>query len=186
MDFWSGSIRKWHIRPKCFELRNELQPSLVGTHFDGLVRELQEVLQVVTSGSMNHQVSKSKRRRSKSERKIDTFSMKNMNFPKTKWRPKEELKCLVDHTTLITQVSGQWFFDNGCLRHMTIDRFIFVSFENCCKGLVTFGDESKSRVFGNGSVEAPSIMRLEGVHYVDGLKENLINISQIYDDKYNV
>ena len=41
-----------------------------------------------------------------------------------------------------------WYLDNGCSRHMTIDRSLFKVFESKKGGNVTFGDGNKSQIRG--------------------------------------
>ena len=51
---------------------------------------------------------------------------------------------------------------------------------------MTFGDGSVASVKRKGTIYAPGILNLEEVLYVEGLKVNLISISQICDKKFNV
>ena len=50
---------------------------------------------------------------------------------------------------------------------------------------VTFGDNSQARVKGNGTLVTSDII-FKNVSYVEGLKHNLISISQICDKGYHV
>ena len=49
-------------------------------------------------------------------------------------------------------------------------------------GSVTFGDNSKVRVVGIGSVGITDTTQVEQVLLVDGLKYNLLSISQLCDE----
>ena len=51
---------------------------------------------------------------------------------------------------------------------------------------MTFGDTSVAHVRGRGKVSIPGYPDLERVLYVEGLKTNLISISQICDNKFRV
>ena len=53
-------------------------------------------------------------------------------------------------------------------------------------GIVIFGDGSKSVIRGIGIVDIPGLPVFEDVWYVDGLKANLLSISQICDNGLNV
>ena len=53
-------------------------------------------------------------------------------------------------------------------------------------GMVTFGDGSKSVIRGIGTMDIPGLPVFEDVWYVDGLKANLLSISQICDNGLNV
>ena len=49
-------------------------------------------------------------------------------------------------------------------------------------GSVTFGDNSRARAVGIGSVSFASTTQVEQVLLVDGLKHNLLSISQLCDE----
>jgi hypothetical protein len=49
-------------------------------------------------------------------------------------------------------------------------------------GNITYGDGSKSKVMGQGTVEIPSVPTPQEVLYVEGLKANLLSISQFCDN----
>ena len=53
-------------------------------------------------------------------------------------------------------------------------------------GTITFGDGSKSVIKGILTVDIPGLSVFEYVWYVDGLKANLLSISQICDNGLNV
>ena len=48
---------------------------------------------------------------------------------------------------------------------------------------VTFRDDAKESVLGPGSLNIPSFPKLRDVFLIDGLKANLINISQLCDQE---
>ena len=64
---------------------------------------------------------------------------------------------------------------------MTGNREFFINLQPCSLEFVTFGDEGKGLVLGSGSLKVPGMPRLENVLLVEGLKVNLISISQLYD-----
>ena len=82
--------------------------------------------------------------------------------------------------------SSEWYLDSGYSRHMTRDKTFFTSLEDYNGGIVAFGDRSLAHVKGKGSIYVLSCPRLDGVMYVDGLTENLLSISQIYDKDHRV
>ena len=51
---------------------------------------------------------------------------------------------------------------------------------------MTFGDGNVTSVKGKDTICAPSVLNLEEALYVEGLKANLISISQICDKEFNV
>ena len=54
------------------------------------------------------------------------------------------------------------------------------------EGFVTFGDGSKKRVVGKGTISIPELPFLSNDLYVDGLKANLISISHLSDEGFSV
>ena len=50
-------------------------------------------------------------------------------------------------------------------------------------GLVTFGDNSKVRVIGIGSIDFTGSTQVEQVLLVEGLKYNLLSINQLCDEE---
>ncbi|KAI9196517.1 hypothetical protein LWI28_024592 [Acer negundo] len=54
------------------------------------------------------------------------------------------------------------------------------------EGCVTFGDESKKRVVGKGTISILGLPSLSNVLYVDGLKANLISISHLSDEGFSI
>ena len=54
------------------------------------------------------------------------------------------------------------------------------------KGYVTYGDNNKGRILGKGKVGAPPFTSIEDVRYVEGLKHNLLSISQLCDKGFKI
>jgi len=69
---------------------------------------------------------------------------------------------------------------------MTGDISLFIDFKAKKKGYVTFGDNNKGAILGKGSVGNPSTTTISDVHLVEGLKHNLLSISQLCDKGYKV
>jgi len=53
-------------------------------------------------------------------------------------------------------------------------------------GTVTFGDDSKRKIIGIGNIKIGSSPLIENVILVDGLKHNLLSISQLCDRGFKV
>ena len=102
------------------------------------------------------------------------------------WKPKTREVCHVAHTSLLAFQNNQWYFDSGCSRHMTGNITLFKHFILMKSGVVTFGDGKKGRILGKGSIEVQGLPLLKDVFYVEGLKANLISISQICDEGLTV
>ena len=79
-----------------------------------------------------------------------------------------------------------WYFNSGCSRHMTGDRSLFKTFESKKGGNVTFGDGSKSQIKGKRIISLPGLLDIANALYVEGLRVNLLSISQIYDQDFMV
>ena len=75
---------------------------------------------------------------------------------------------------------------SGCSRHMTGDQTHFKVFESKKGGNVTFGDGSKSQMKGKGIISLPKLPNISNVLYVEGLRLNLLNISQMCDQDFMV
>ena len=77
-----------------------------------------------------------------------------------------------------------WYLDSGCSRHMTGDQSLFKVFESKRGGNVTFGDWSKSQIIGKGIISLLGQPDIANVLYVEGLRVNLLSISQICDQDF--
>ena len=93
-------------------------------------------------------------------------------------------KCL-SHASLFVHASLKvfnpclWYLDNGCSRHMIGDKTLFKTLKEKVGDYVTFGDGSHAQVLGKGTIEIPGLPLLKDVLYIEGLKTNLLSITQI-------
>ena len=67
---------------------------------------------------------------------------------------------------------------------MTDDIPLFIDFKAKKKGFVTYGNNNKGAILDKGSVGNPSTITIYDVHLVEGLKHNLLSISQLCDKGY--
>ena len=82
---------------------------------------------------------------------------------------------------------SRWYLDSGCSRHMTWDVNNFVSLSRKIDGgTVTFGDDSKGKIICNDNIQIGKSPLIEDVALVDGLKHNLLSISQLCDKDFCV
>ena len=79
-----------------------------------------------------------------------------------------------------------WYLDSGCSRHMTEDCTLFKEYESKNGGNFTFGDGTKSQIKEKGIISLPGLTDIANVLYVEGLKVNLLSISQICDQDFMV
>ncbi|KAH0769697.1 hypothetical protein KY290_013678 [Solanum tuberosum] len=71
--------------------------------------------------------------------------------------------------------------DSGCLRHMTGDTLNFLSLEVHQGGGVSFGGGKNGSILGIGKIRKTVDHSIVNVHYVNGLKFNLLSVSQMCD-----
>ena len=69
---------------------------------------------------------------------------------------------------------------------MTRDRSLFKVFKSKKCGNATFGDGSKSQIKGKGTISLPGLPDIANMLYVEGLRVNLMSISQICDQDFVV
>ena len=73
-----------------------------------------------------------------------------------------------------------WYLDSGCSRHMTGDSTLLTKFVERVGPSITFGDDNKGYTMGYGLISSENVI-IESVALVDGLKHNLMSISQLCD-----
>ena len=73
-----------------------------------------------------------------------------------------------------------WYPDSGCSRHITGDHSLLAGFEKKVGPGVTFGDDNKGYTLGYGKIKKGNVI-IEKVALVDGIKHNLLSISQLCD-----
>ncbi|XP_013608023.1 PREDICTED: uncharacterized protein LOC106314739 [Brassica oleracea var. oleracea] len=84
------------------------------------------------------------------------------------------------------QVETPWYFDSGFSKHMIGNQDFIEKLEHIKGGKVTFGDGGQGKIRGVGVMERADLPRLINVYFVDGLKANLISVSQLCDDGLEV
>jgi len=78
-----------------------------------------------------------------------------------------------------------WYLDNGCSRHMTGEKSVFLSLTTKEGGNVKFGGNQSGKIIGTETIGNSSIS-INNVWLVDGLEHNLLSISQFCDNGYDV
>ena len=77
---------------------------------------------------------------------------------------------------------NQWYIDNGCSKHMTRDKEKFQSYSALEKERkVSFGNDTPALIKGKGFVLLKEKVKAGNAMYVDGLKHNLLSVSQMCD-----
>ena len=100
--------------------------------------------------------------------------------------PINDANSLVAYMSSEVSKQVHWYFHSGCSRHMTGEQQIVTSYNEISGGKVTFGDGGKGKIRGVGNIDDPDQLSLINVYYVEGLKANLISVSQLCDEGLRV
>ncbi|VFQ93989.1 unnamed protein product [Cuscuta campestris] len=92
-----------------------------------------------------------------------------------------DVACIVEDLVCLKASSTSFYLDSGCSKHMTGDASKFRSLEYFKGGNVVFGDNNKGRIIGSGTVGKDNATTVENVLLFEGLKHNLLSISQLCD-----
>jgi hypothetical protein len=80
-----------------------------------------------------------------------------------------------------------WLIDSGCSRHMTGSSKWFSSLDPMqCKEYITFGDNNKGKVLSRGTIQVNESFVLKDVALVSNLHSNLLSVSQLLQDGFEV
>ena len=79
-----------------------------------------------------------------------------------------------------------WYLNSRCSYHMTRENAMFSHILPKNWGYVTFGDNNKGKIFCEGKVGKSPKPTIDDVLLIDGLKHNLLSISQFCDKNYRV
>jgi len=63
---------------------------------------------------------------------------------------------------------------------------MFINFTRKERRFVSYGDNNQGKILGTGVVGNPSTITIKDVMLVDGLKHNLLSISQFYDNGFTI
>jgi hypothetical protein len=80
-----------------------------------------------------------------------------------------------------------WLIDSSCLRHMIVDKGWFSSLVPMgTKKYITFGDNGRGRVLSEGEIKVSDKITLRHVAHVQSLMYNLLSVSQLLDEGFEV
>jgi hypothetical protein len=80
-----------------------------------------------------------------------------------------------------------WLIDSGCSRHMTGDKEWFSSLVPVVtRRYITFGDNGRGRVLSEGEIKVSDKITLRRVALVQSLGYNLLSVSQLLDEGFEV
>jgi hypothetical protein len=75
-----------------------------------------------------------------------------------------------------------WYIDSECSKHMTGEKSNFMSLSESKSGNVTFENDATGKIKGKGMVSLSNGKgKAQYVLFVDGLKHNLLSVSQVCD-----
>jgi len=110
-------------------------------------------------------------------------------MPTTLWRRKE-IPNNEDYRIALTieecKEENEWYIESGCSSHMTgdQDKFIILKIKG---GNVAFGDDSSSKILGEGVVElGRKNVKAKNVLLVEDLKHNILSVSKMCDQGYTL
>src|SRR4029078_5287093 len=117
---------------------------------------------------------------------------------KNKKQHSERANNVKDNDEMVVMCSDHtdeqcWYIDSGATQHMSGDRDAFIEYEGIPAKAVYMGDNNKQDAVGQGSVKM--VLGVSGrqvnakftnVLYVPNLKSNLISVSRLIKDGFNV
>ncbi|KAG8639484.1 hypothetical protein MANES_14G146816v8 [Manihot esculenta] len=161
--------------------------------------KLDEILDSQRSSSIKYGLSYDKSTQANSSKTVfvkttnlnePKVSSSNGNIPKTSSSNMSIRNALIRKTPIrnahvclkSSKIENKWYLDSGYSRHMTGNSSHFISLEKKDgSGQVTFGDNDKGKIVGICKVGKENSPILDKVLLVDGLKYNLLSVSQLCD-----
>jgi hypothetical protein len=96
------------------------------------------------------------------------------------WKKKVDDKCGL--VLSVQKQKNSWYIDSGCSKHMAGDKSKFLTLSENKSGNVTFGNDAPGKIKGKGMVSLNNGKgKSQYVLFVDGLKHNLLSVSQVCD-----
>ena len=96
------------------------------------------------------------------------------------WKKKESNKCGLVISS--QKQKDPWYIDSGRSKHMTCDKSKFLFLSESTLGNVNFGNDALGKIKGKGMVGLSNGKgKAQDVLFVDGLKHNLLSVSQVCD-----
>jgi hypothetical protein len=96
------------------------------------------------------------------------------------WKKKVDDKCGLVLSS--QRKNNPLYIDSGCSKRMTGDKSKFLTLSDSKLGNVTFGNDAPGKIKGKGIVSLSNRKRkAQDVLFVEGLKYNLLSVSQVCD-----
>jgi hypothetical protein len=168
-----------HIHPNCFQIHSQKPwdklhvPRKDEPDIENQLKTLSDQFKLISEklGSLTP-----------NEKKSVLLNKKKNTTNKQVWIKKEDNLSLVAHTALKILDTCQWYLDSGCSKHMTGDKKLLNDVQMGRGGTITYGDGSQSKDIGKGLIDIPGLGASQEALNVEGLKANLLSISQFYDN----
>jgi hypothetical protein len=101
------------------------------------------------------------------------------------------LSCFFAHVLVfefqVGDLKNIWLIDSGCSRHMAGDKGWLSSLVPVVtKRYITFGDNGRGRVLSEGVIKVSDKITLRRVALVQSLGYNLLSVSQLLDEDFEV
>jgi len=107
-------------------------------------------------------------------------------FGQNKRRGKET-SMVVEIALKVSKKEKPWILDSGCSLHMTGDSKMLKGVAKYDEGSVKFGNDGALKIQGIGAAEiGVEKLKSKKMLYVEGLKYNLISVSQLCNDGHEV
>ncbi|XP_058784264.1 uncharacterized protein LOC131659038 [Vicia villosa] len=94
--------------------------------------------------------------------------------------------ALIAHTSLKVSAKEDWYLDSGCSKYMSVMKNLLVDIKPHFTKYVTLGNGVKREIIGVGKLKGLGVLTLNNVFLVKGLTANLISISQLCDQGFNI
>ena len=79
-----------------------------------------------------------------------------------------------------------WYLHSGYSKHMIRDTSLLITINEKHERFVTYGDNNKGRILGSGNIGDKDTLLTKDVLLIEGLKRNLLSISQLCDKGFQV
>ncbi|XP_059623068.1 uncharacterized protein LOC132266233 [Cornus florida] len=138
----------------------------------------------VTSVARNFKITKMYMKKSDLTQGVKVKYKGSMVKSKMMWIPKKlnSISLLVYTAFKACNIQDKWYVDSGCSRHMTGDGSKLNSLQQFDGGNVIFGDNQRAKIVGIGTVsKSKELPEIQEVLLVEGLKHNLLTVSQLCD-----
>ncbi|XP_059627319.1 uncharacterized protein LOC132270131 [Cornus florida] len=138
----------------------------------------------VTSVARNFKITKMYMKKSDLTQGVKVKNKGSVVKSKMMWIPKKlnSISLLMYTAFKACNTQDKWYVDSGCSRHMIGDGSKFNSLQQFDGGNVIFGNNQRAKIVGIGTMSnSKELLEIQEVLLVEGLKHNLLSVSQLCD-----